>query len=260
MSTEAASYPLCLNTPTGGPSQYDMPPRVAEGHEPGKRAAIADVLWPDRVVQVGFVNPLTEWGKTLRQQVQTIAPVWSQYANIEFQFTEGWTEDITINFEPDPAQKWGYGTYFSYLGTDARNFSRSNKPSMCLIFDPNDRRNDQAEFQRVILHEFGHALGLIHEHMRPDRPIVWNLQEVWRQYSSTGWDWNMIVAQVVRAYGSDPREKPIIDQTPFDPQSIMMYPFPAGLAYYQDGKPFVSDWNRQLTQNDIDLVSRSYPK
>jgi hypothetical protein len=232
---------------------------VAEDHEPGKKAAIADVLWPDRVVKVGFINLPNDWGNFLREQVKAIAPTWSQYANVEFDFVDGWTPDITINFNPDPAQKWVYGTYFSYLGTDSRNFSRSGRPSMCLIFNP-ARGNDQPEFQRVILHEFGHALGLIHEHMRPDRPIRWDLDAVWREYSRIWPDWNTIVQQVVREYGSMAGERPVIDKTEFDPQSIMMYPFKQGLAYYADGTPFVSDWNRQLTQNDIDLISRSYPK
>ena len=65
-----------------------------------------------------------------------------------------------------------YGTYSSYLGTDARRYARTGRASMNLVFDPDDPQNDDDEFHRVILHEFGHALGLIHEHMRPDRPLV----------------------------------------------------------------------------------------
>ena len=44
----------------------------------------------------------------------------------------------------------------------------------------------------------------------------------------------------------------------------MMYPFKSRiegvyLATYEDGTPFETDWNRELTQMDIDLIGRIYP-
>jgi hypothetical protein len=253
MSTDTPKpISVCANTPSGGPGHYG-PPKVDPALKTGTRAAMADVRWESTTVQVGFTDGNDAWGQKLRGQVQRLAPVWSQFANITFEFVEGFTDDITIAFEPS---EFPYGTYSSYLGTDSRMFSRTGRASMHLVFNPNDPNNTDAEFQRVILHEFGHALGLIHEHMRPDRPILWDQPAVYNYYNRvTGWDWPMIKAQVI-----DPYDRNVIDQTPFDPQSIMMYPFQAGLAYYTNGSPFVSDWNRELTQSDIDLVSRVYPK
>ena len=34
--------------------------------------------------------------------------------------------------------------------------------------------SDDDELRRVVLHEFGHALGLIHEHQNPEGGIEWN--------------------------------------------------------------------------------------
>ena len=38
------------------------------------------------------------------------------------------------------------------------------------------------EYMRVVLHEFGHALGLIHERQNPSGGIQWNKPVVYRYY------------------------------------------------------------------------------
>ena len=48
------------------------------------------------------------------------------------------------------------------------------------------------------------------------------------------------------------------DSSEFDPLSIMMYRFPAGLAKY-DGKPFETQWNRQLSELDQTFIAKMYP-
>ena len=180
MSSDAPKrISVCANTPSGGPAHYG-PPKVDPNLEPGTRAAMADVRWESKTIMVGFTDGKDAWGKKLRDQVKRLAPMWSQYAGVTFEFVEGFTNDVSIAFEPNAHAD--YGTYSSYLGTDSRMFSRTHRPSMYLVFDPNDANNTDLEFQRVIVHEFGHALGLIHEHMRPDRPIVWNQQAVYDYY------------------------------------------------------------------------------
>ncbi|MEJ7636546.1 MAG: matrixin family metalloprotease [Singulisphaera sp.] len=157
----------CANSPLGGPASNRRADEIDLGvWQPGQKAAMAEVRWPNGVpMKVGFLNRSDSYGDTLRQLVRAIAPTWSNYANIKFEFVEGRTRDITINFEATDAIS--NGTYSSQLGVVSAQFSGRGEASMHLVFDPNNPRNVEEEYRRVILHEFGHALGLIHEHARP---------------------------------------------------------------------------------------------
>ena len=50
----------------------------------------------------------------------------------------------------------------------------------------------EEEVRRVVLHEFGHALGLIHEHQNPAGGIQWNQVEVVKDLSGPPNNWDII--------------------------------------------------------------------
>jgi hypothetical protein len=73
-------------------------------------------------------------------------------------------------------------------------------------------------------HEFGHAIGLAHEHQNPSGGIQWNEEVVLRELAKAPNFWDEATARhnVLRKYSADQ-----VNGTKFDPESIMLYFFPA---------------------------------
>lgn len=110
---------------------------------------------------------------------------------------------------------------------------------------------DEAEFRRVILHEFGHALGAEHEHQHPFSGISWNKEKVYAHYASTdGWDRPYVDDNVFAKYSLD-----LINTNGYDADSIMHYAVDGELTDHR----WKTDWNSQLSQKDQDLMRKCYP-
>ena len=48
----------------------------------------------------------------------------------------------------------------------------------------------EEEYSRVVIHEFGHALGCIHEHQSPAADIPWDKEAVYRYYMGPPNNWS----------------------------------------------------------------------
>jgi len=168
--------------------------------------------------------------------VKQIAPEWTQYANLSFAFTDDPSAQIRVSFDANDGA-------WSYIGTDNMSIPK-NVATLNLGWQD----------EGVILHEFGHMIGLAHEHSSPMGGIVWNEEEVIRdlQGPPNFWDIPTIRFNVFQKYSVDQ-----IFGTQFDPDSIMLYAFP-------------DDWtknmgatheNQQLSTMDKDFVRSSimYP-
>ncbi|KAF8068936.1 hypothetical protein FPV67DRAFT_1761456, partial [Lyophyllum atratum] len=74
----------------------------------------------------------------------------------------------------------------------------------------------------TILHEWGHALGLMHEHQSPARggTLTLNTAEVNKYYSATqGWGESLIQSQILNVYNAED----VSNYSTLDTKSIMMY-------------------------------------
>lgn len=205
-----------------------------------KAALLNEARWnPGDQIRVRFVEGAPE----LQQRVRQVAERWTgpDMAALSFSFVEEGDSEIRIAFQQ------GAGSW-SYLGTQCRDIPAA-EPTMNYGWLTPDSPDD--ELQRVVLHEFGHALGLIHEHQNPEGGIDWNEPAVIADLSGppNNWDEPTIRHNVLDHYAPE-----AVTATPVDPDSIMMYPIPA--AWTNDG--FSAELNSDLSEQDRQLISTVY--
>lgn len=137
--------------------------------------------------------------------VRDFAPEWTNYANLKFEFTDDPRAEIRVAFDENDGA-------WSYIGTDNSGIPL-NAPTLNLGWQD----------QGVILHEFGHMIGLAHEHQNPAGGLQWNEEIVIRDLKGPPnyWDEATIRHNVLDKYSADQ-----VNGTDFDSNSIMLYAFP----------------------------------
>jgi Matrixin len=182
---------------------------------------------------------------TQRRRVEEKAHLWEKHANIKFKFVRSGTAEIRISFRADPGS-------WSALGTDAlieRYFPRY-QPTMNFGWLDDDTVDE--EYERVVVHEFGHALGCIHEHQNPQASLKWNTREVYRVFSGPPnyWTKEQIDHNVLARY-----KRTQTNSSRYDGDSIMLYEFPDRL--FTDGKG--TKRNMRLSRTDKSFIKSVYP-
>jgi hypothetical protein len=170
-----------------------------------------------------------------------------EYANVKFQLVV--TPDQVRNLKSTIRITFVPGGSWSYVGTDALDIA-PGQPTMQLGWLT--ERSQDSEIRRVALHEFGHALGLLHEHQHPEGGIHWDRDKVLAYHARVD-GWSAVQTEINVLSGVTGSH---IHATTFDPQSIMLYPIPAELT--TDG--YSTQWNYALSDGDKRLVAQLYPK
>ncbi len=115
----------------------------------------------------------------------------------------------------------------------------------------NDNTTD-AEFERTTVHEFGHAIGAIHEQFSPNLNIHWKKDVVYKYYADKD-KWTP--AQVdINFNNFKPVQGPDFVNTKWDSKSIMHYAILKNLEEIEVG------WNNTLSDLDKIFISKMYPK
>jgi hypothetical protein len=196
---------------------------------------------------------------TVKAKIQQYATEWSKYANIQFRFVNSAEEsskdaEIRVNVEAYDEKATNEdgtpkkpGPNWSRVGRDAT----TDKNATTMNFGGFNDRTAETTFRAIILHEFGHALGLIHEHQSPEAGIAWDTAEVYRYFENTyGWDKNLVDSNVLEV-----AKKDSTNYSQFDSRSIMAYSIPASLTTNRVGIP----GNTQLSDVDKEFIRKWYP-
>jgi len=247
-------------------------PTAAVDTTPGRNIANNYAMWDNATeLTVKFMNSGSQF---MRERVMQYSKEWEQYANIKFKFVPDNTP--VTNMRILLGEGFGHN---SYVGSDANDISQSkqtlNLDTLAFVsydyyiaemkrrgIKPNmvDLKKMAAtepvvwnnrEMRGVILHEFGHALGLMHEQSYPGA-INWNTDTVYNYYKRVqGWDKRKVDNNVLKVANQF-----YTNGTSYDPKSIMHYSVDA----WQTKDGYSLPANYDLSSGDIALISALYPK
>jgi hypothetical protein len=205
------------------------------------RAALKkDAKWnAGEVITVSFLDG----DPAIQAKVRHYARMWTEpgMARLNLSFVSDTQDtDIRITFR--------YAGSWSVVGTTCRNVP-IGQPTM--NYGWLKRSTPDQEVRRVVLHEFGHALGLIHEHQNPAGGIQWDRARVIADLSGppNNWDLATIEHNMFEPTG--------VNETNFtatDAASIMMYPIPPG--WTTNG--FTVGLNTDLSDKDKEFIHGQY--
>lgn len=204
-------------------------------------------LWtPGQTLRISFVDPTED---DVKKAIFAAASEWLEYANLQFERVddEDATAEIRISTNgPENAS-------FSLQGTQSM---QQEGASMLIGCPPGHDL-----FEHTVLHEFGHALGLHHEHQHPEANIPWDLEALRSLIRGILADEGVpdeeiedkMEAELADNFLPMPQEN--LKVLPYDPESIMHYEVlqTHTLGDYETGL------NLRLSEKDKQAARTLYP-
>ena len=197
-------------------------------------------LWPNgSALTIRFMDGTPELAIRVRKHMEE----WLKYTNLNIRQVDAGNAMVRVTFQPPGA--------WAYIGTDALGVAQ-DQPTVTLGGLTMATSDD--EMRRMVLHEFGHVLGLVDESENPNVVIPWNKEVMYRELSQPPTSWSR--EQIDRAFFARPSPVELRGYRGFDPASIMMTEVP---ARWTDGK-IQAGKNRDLSPSDKAFVATLYPR
>jgi hypothetical protein len=248
-----------------------------KGVDTSKSRGLADNYHTWKNGAVLTVKFMPGGSKLLRDKVMQNAREWEKYANITFKFVPDTNRGATIrvklgrglghnsavgteaNFRLPSDQTINFDTIFfadgDYYAQQLKDKGIQPPYNYDQLIegiknDPNHWNN--AELRRVVMHEFGHSLGLLHEQSYPGT-IKWNKSDsAYAYYEATqGWDRERVDFNVFEV-----NNQFYTNGTTYDSKSIMHY----SIEPWQTTDGYSVKDNFELSAGDKKLIAALYPK
>jgi serralysin len=175
-------------------------------------------------------------------KVEQYARRWEDFAGISFSFVGSGDAEIRISYHLDN-RSW------SWVGTEALAIPAGEETMHFGWLLPSTTED---ESRRVILHEFGHVLGMIHEHQHPTAGIRWDRKVIERYYTEVlGWTLAAVKNNLFTRIAAAETQF-----SAYDPQSIMHYPVPPEFTLDN----VAVGWNTDLSDTDKRFIASVYPR
>ncbi len=212
---------------------------VLPSQEKTRAALVKDAKWASASkITISFLDG----DESIKDRVRKVAKEWvgPGMANLTLDFQNGGNTHIRISFKNSGS--------WSLIGTWCKH--EKVKPTMNFGWLTPATKDE--ELRRVVLHEFGHALGLVHEHQNPGGTIPWNKSAVYKDLSGPPNNWDR---QTIDTNMFTVRDRKETNFTLVDAKSIMMYPIPKS---WTDGT-FSVGLNSELSDIDKQFIRQQYP-
>lgn len=192
-------------------------------------------LWP----QNSTLNiSLFDMPDKAKDYVKKNINLWQPYTNLKFNFINSNDGDIRISGTKNEAAS------HSCVGTQANSYPK-DLPTMHI-----DLVQTADMLNQSIRHEFGHALGLQHEHDHPDHTINWDRKKLDKESKRLGLSEDEEKLNFLTVL--DPSTT---TRSAYDSKSIMHYKIPAWFTTDGVEVPF----NEEISEGDKAFMTSLYP-